>query len=151
MIFRPAKLSDVEGIVDIAVESVSIDPLPVKIDRDAMAAMAKECLGPAHFMWVAEHEGKVVACVAAHVAPGFWFQKLQASVLLYYSRLPRAGTPLLREFAKWVKSRSAIKIAVMELEPTADPRLVRFMKRLGFVRESMNLTYVRGVENVQGR
>ena len=66
-------------------------------------------------------------------------------MLLYYSRVPGAGIPLLREFAKWVKSRSAIKVAVLELEPNADPRLVKFLKRVGFERESLNLSYVRKV------
>jgi len=145
MICRPAKLSDVDAIVEIAVTSVSNDPLPLKIDREAMASMARECLGPAHFVWVTEVDGKVVACVGAHVSPGFWFQKLQASVLLYYSLVPGAGLPLLREFANWVKSRSGIKLAIMELEPNVDPRLVRFLKRQGFARESLNLTYVREV------
>lgn len=143
IVCRKAKLEDVPAIVDIAVESVSRDPLPVKISRDAMADTARTCLNPAHFMWVAEQDGKVVASVAACVQPSFWFDKLQCSVLLYYTRVPGAGLPLLREFASWVKSRSAIKVAVMELEPSTDPRLVRYMKRLGFDRESVNLSYVR--------
>ena len=146
MLYRKATPSDIDAIVDIAIESVSNDPLPVKIDLSAMAATARSCLNPAHFMWVAEHDGKVVAAFAACVQQGFWFHKLQCSVLLYYTRVPGAGTPLMREFAKWVKSRSAIKLAIIELEPGADPRLVRFFKRLGFTRESTNLTYVRGIE-----
>lgn len=144
MIFRKANVNDIAAIVDIAVESVSRDPLPVRIDRAAMADTAKECLGPAHFVWVAEDEGKVVAAMGACVQPGFWFERLQCSVLLYYSRVPGAGLPLLREFARWVKSRPAIKLAIIELEPGVDPRLVRFFKRVGFSRESLNLTYVRG-------
>lgn len=143
IVCRKAKLDDIPAIVDIAVESVLRDPLPVKINREAMADTARACLNPAHFMWVAEQDGKVVASVAACVQPSFWFDKLQCSVLLYYTRVPGAGVGLLREFAKWVKSRSAIKVAVLELEPGADPRLVKFLKRLGFCRESLNLTYVR--------
>jgi N-acetylglutamate synthase-like GNAT family acetyltransferase len=143
IVCRKAKLEDVPAIVDIAVESVSRDPLPVKINREAMADTARTCLNPAHFMWVAEQDGKVVASVAACVQESFWFSKLQCSVLLYYTRVPGAGLPLMREFARWVKSRSAIKVAVMELEPDADPRLVKFLKRVGFARESLNLTYVR--------
>jgi hypothetical protein len=143
IVCRKAKLDDIPAIVDIAVESVSHDPLPVKINREAMADTARTCLNPAHFMWVAEQDGKVVASVAACVQESFWFSKLQCSVLLYYTRVPGAGIPLLREFARWVKSRSAIKVAVMELEPGADPRLVKFINRLGFARESLNLTYVR--------
>jgi N-acetylglutamate synthase-like GNAT family acetyltransferase len=143
IVCRKAKLDDIPAIVDIAVESVSHDPLPVKINREAMADTARTCLNPAHFMWVAEQDGKVVASVAACVQESFWFSKLQCSVLLYYTRVPGAGIPLLREFARWVKSRSAIKVAVMELEPGADPRLVKFLNRLGFARESLNVTYVR--------
>jgi len=142
-IVRRAQQKDVDTIVDIAVESVSRDPLPVKIDREAMADMVRQCMGPAHFNWVTEQDGAVVAAVIAQVSPGFWFHKLQASVLLYYTRVPGCGMPLLREFARWVKSRSGIKIAVFELEPDADPRLVRFLKKLGFQRESLNLSYIR--------
>lgn len=148
MNFRKATMSDIPAIVDIAVESVSRDPLPVKIDREAMAATARTCLNPAHFMWVAEDDGKVVAAFAACVQPSFWFSKLQCSVLLYYTRVAGAGLPLIREFAKWVKSRPAIKLAVVELEPGVDPRLVQFFKRVGFARESLNLTYVREVSHV---
>lgn len=143
MIFRKATMQDIPAIVDIAVESVSRDPLPVNIDREAMADTARTCLNPAHFMWVAEDDGKVVAAFAACVQPAFWFTKLQCSVLLYYTRVAGAGLPLIREFAKWVKSRPAIKLAVIELEPGVDPRLIQFFKRVGFARESVNLTYVR--------
>jgi hypothetical protein len=145
MIYRRATQADIPAIVDIAVESVSRDPLPVKIDRNAMAETARTLLNPAHFMWVAEQAGQVVAAVAACVQPSFWFEKLQCSVLLYYTRVPMAGVGLLRRFAEWVKSRSGIKLAIIELEPGADPRLVRYLKRLGFARESLNLSYVRGV------
>lgn len=148
MIYRRATQADIPAIVDIAVESVSRDALPVKIDRQAMTETVRTLLNPAHFMWVAEHSGQVVAAVAACVQPGFWFEKLQCSVLLYYTRVPLAGVGLLRRFAEWVKSRSGIKLAIIELEPGADPRLVRFLKRLGFARESLNLSYVRGNHNV---
>lgn len=143
MIFRKANMGDIDAIVDIAIESVSRDPLPVKIDREAMADTARSCLNPAHFMWVAEDNGKVVAAFAALAQQSFWYTKLQCSVLLYYTRVAGAGLPLIREFAKWVKSRPAIKVAVVELEPGVDPRLVRFFKRVGFERESINLCYVR--------
>ena len=143
IVCRKAKLEDIQAIVDIAEESVSRDPLPVKINREAMADTARTCLNPADFMWGAEQDGKVVASVAACVQESFWYHKLQCSVLLYYTRVPGAGLPLMREFANWVKSRSGIKVAVLELEPGADPRLVKFLKRLGFARESVSLSYVR--------
>ena len=65
MIYRKAKLSDVPEIVEIAVLSVSIDPFPVNISRKAMADTVQACINPAHFVWVAEDDGKVVAAVVA--------------------------------------------------------------------------------------
>ena len=141
---RKATYRDITAIVDIAVESVMRDPLPVTVDREAMREMAMQCLNPAHFMWVGEDEsGNVVAAVAAMTQKSFWYRGLQCSVLLYYTRKPGAGAALLREFARWVKSRSGIKVAVLELEPNVDLRLTRFLKRLGFGRKSINMTYVR--------
>jgi hypothetical protein len=146
MIYRKAKIQDIPAIIELAIISVSNNPLPVKIDRKAMEDTGKVLLNPAHFLWVAENEdGKIVAAFAACVQKSFWFERMQCSVLLYYTTVKGAGIQLIREFAKWVKSRSAIKLAIIELEPGADPRLARFIKRLGFSRESMNLCYVRGV------
>jgi hypothetical protein len=143
IVFRKSKPTDVDDIIEIAVESVSNDPLPLKINREAMRETILTCMNPAHFNWVAEVDGKVEACVIAQVCEGFWFHKLQASVLLYYTRKPGAGLPLLRELSRWVKNRSGIKLAICELEPNVDPRLLKFLKRLGFDRESTNLVYVR--------
>ena len=146
MIYRKAKFEDVPAIVELAVISVSNEPLPVKIDKLSMADTAKVCMNPAHFLWVAEDEdGKIVAAFAACVQKSFWYARMQCSVLLYYTTVKGAGLPLIREFARWVKSRSAIKVAVISLEPGVDERLVKFFKRVGFSRESLNLTYVRGV------
>lgn len=149
MMLRKAKPQDIPAIVDLAVESVTtVSPIEeLVIDREAMAETARICLQPAHFMWVSEIDGEVVGAVAAQVVPGFWFKKLQCSVLLHYSRVPGEWVKLMREFSRWVKSRSAIKMAIIELEDvhSDDPRMTSFIKRLGFDRESQNLTYVRKV------
>ena len=87
----------------------------------------------------------MVGAVAAVSQTSFWFQRNQCSVLLYYTRVPGEGLKLLREFARWVKSRPAIKVAVMELEPETDPRLAKFMARQGFDRRSETISYVRGM------
>ena len=143
---RPATLADVSAVVDIAVESVSQDPLPVKIDRDAMADTVKEAIaGASHFIWVSEIDGEVVAAVGAMSERSFWYERNQCSVMLYYTRVPGEGLKLLRELARWIKSRPVIKVAVMELEPATDPRLIRFLQRIGFSRISVNCSYVRGM------
>jgi hypothetical protein len=144
LLIRPAKLLDAPAIVSLAVESVSQDPLPVTIDKQAMYDMAQTVItSPAHFCWVGEQDGVVVSALAAMSQKGFWFERQQCSVLLYYSRVNGGVLPLMRKFASWVKERPAIKLAVFELEPGCDPRLARALSRLGFARTSVNATYVR--------
>lgn len=140
-------VKDADAIVELGVESVSRDPLPVTIDRVAMRETFLSLAGrPNHFAWVAEEGGQVVAGVVACSQPGFWFRGQQVSVLLFYSRIKGACLPLLRRLAEWVRSRPAVKLAVVELEPGMDRRIATAFRRLGFKRESTNLCFVRGVQ-----
>lgn len=142
---RKATLADVPAIVDIAVESVTQNPLPVRICRESMADTAREAIaGNQHFVWVSEIDGEVVAAAGAMSERSFWYERQQCSMMLYYTRVPGEGVKLLREFGRWVKARPVIKIAVIEMEPDADPRLIKLINRIGFSRLSMNCTYVRG-------
>ena len=142
---RKATLADIPAIVDIAVESVSQDPLPVRICRESMAETTREAISSnQHFVWVSEIDGNIVAAVGAMSERSFWYERQQCSVMLYYTRVAGEGVKLLREFARWIKSRPAIKVAVLELEPGTDPRLVKFLGKIGFSRLSTNCTYVRG-------
>lgn len=148
MNIRKAKPQDVDAIVELAVESVTtIAPIPeLKIDRDAMRDTVELCLGPAHFCMVAERDGEVVGAVVAQVMPGFWFHKLQCSVLLHYARETGAWVKLMRALAEWIKGRSGIKMAIIEIEACHDPKVLRFVERLGFSRPSDNRIYVRGAQ-----
>ncbi|MGS2743612.1 GNAT family N-acetyltransferase [Halomonas sp. LS-001] len=146
MIIRNAKPQDVTAIVELAVESVTtIAPIEeLQIDREAMKNTVELCLGPAHCCLVAEVEGVVVGAVVAQVMPGFWFRRLQCSVLMHYARESGAWVKLMRELAAWIKGRSAIKMALIEIEDCHDDKVVRFVERLGFSRPSKNQVYVRG-------
>tara|TARA_R110000765_G_scaffold195825_8_gene301314 strand:+ start:5478 stop:5924 length:447 start_codon:yes stop_codon:yes gene_type:complete len=146
---RKAKPQDVAAIVELGVESVStINPIPeLKINREAMRETAEICLNPAHFCMVAEKEGVVVGALVAQVLPGFWFHKLQCSVLLHYATESGEWVKLMREFARWVKGRSGIKMALIEIEDCHDPKVLRFIERLGFSRSSTNRMYIRGANS----
>lgn len=143
ILIRPATTADVPAIVDLAVESVSINPLPVRLDRQAMGDTARALIiGNQHFSWVSVKDGRVVGAVGACVQPGFWFQRNQASVLMFFAHA--GGIELLRELARWVRARPTIKVAVFSLEPGMDPRIGHLLSRLGFGRQSIAYTYVRG-------
>lgn len=142
---RNAALADIPAIIELAIASVQINPLPVRISRVNMMETLRGVIGkPAHFCHVSIQDGKVVGCVVAQSSYGFWFERQQCSVLMHYGSAPGAVLPLLRALIQWIHSRPVIKLAVFELEPTVDMRLIRYLKRQGFQRQSVNLTYVRG-------
>ncbi len=143
---RQARLADIPVIVEMAVESVSRAGLPVVISTAGMAETAKVLIqGNQHFSMVAEIDGQVVAAVGALVEHGFWFERQQASVVMFSTRKANAGVALLRAFAAWVKSRPGIKMAVFSLEADADPRIGQLLTRLGFGMQNPQYTYVRGL------
>lgn len=145
LVVRRAAYTDVSAIVDLAVAAVSADPLPVRVDKHAMADKARQMIcGNQHFIRVAAVDGEVVACVAAEVGPGWWHERMAAAVLMFYTRRPGAGVPLLREFRRWLAERPGIKYASFFLEPNADPRIGVLLDRLGFNRKSATHTWVRG-------
>lgn len=145
-VIRRAVVRDVEQIVALAVEAVTRDPLPLKVARENMAAAARAVISDqGSFCWVAERDGRIEACVAAEAGPGFWFHGQQASVLMFFTRRAGAGVALLREFARWVRSRPAIKLVVFALEVNADPRIGKLLRRLGFAHQSPQFIYVRGM------
>lgn len=144
---RRAALADAKAIVELAIESVSNNPLPLKVDREAMIDTINEVIkGNHHYAYVAEANGAVVGALGACTQPGFWFERQQSSVLMFYARKAGAGLDLIRSYARWVRSRPAIKMAIFSLEPGMDPRIGIFLRRLGFKHESPSFSYVRGAQ-----
>ena len=144
---RNARPADLPAIVGLAVQAVSRDAdfSGLRISRPSITDKAEQLIrGNQHFCWVGEDERGVQACVAAETHAGFWFERLQSSVVMFYTRTPGLGLPLLRQYARWVKARPAIKLAVFSLEPNADPRIGNCLKRLGFATYTAGFSYVRG-------
>lgn len=144
---RKAALTDVPAITRLAIEAVSRQPLDgLRISSERIGAAAKSVITrPDCFCWVAvDAAGEVQGCVAAECMPGFWFERQQCSVLMFYCRLPGEGIRLLREFARWVKSRPAIKLAVFSVEPDENAeRIGKLLTRLGFGLRTTNYSFVR--------
>lgn len=148
MKFRRATPADRSAVLTLATRAVSRDPLPLKVSRDRMAQTFDTVVaGNQHCALVSEDDdGKVVAALLAHVAPGFWFERMQADVLMFYTEHPGAGLPLMREFARWVKARPIIKMATFSLERDADPRIAKLLDKLGFNQRFPQHVYVRGLQ-----
>jgi len=142
---RRAAPSDVPAIAALAVEAVSrVNDASLEVDMQGVTRLATVlCSRPAHFCWVSEVDGQVVGALAAEVNDGFWFKGKQANVVMFYCKVPLDGGRLIKKFASWLRPRTAIKLAVFSLEWDADPKIARFLARLGFDRNYPQQTWVR--------
>lgn len=113
------------------------DPYPnLVIDKEKVRAMAIECVSSSsNFSWVTEIDGKVVAAVSAFVSDMMFYERKQANVVQFYSTVPNAGLPLIREFLRWARSRRIIKMICFTLECKADPRIGTLLSKLGLKSE----------------
>jgi hypothetical protein len=136
----------VATIVNMAIEAVQRTSLPIPPSRPAIEEIVRAVVGnPRHFAMVTEIDCEVVAACGAVVHHGAWFERLQADVVMFYTRQPGCGVPLLREFARWVRGRPAIKMALFSIEPNADRRIIALLGRLGFSVQFPQVGYVRGL------
>lgn len=147
MLYRRAVPLDVPALVLLAERACAKRLLPLQTSRTSLRAMLGDLVSqPPHFVWVSEdEEAQLVGVVAAHVGPGAWFDRQYCQLLLAHSEASWALLPLLREFARWLKSRPGIKAATFELHAAHDLRLGSAMTRLGFeAAVTTNLHYIRG-------
>ena len=130
---RPAVPDDIPGILDLGMEALKNDPYEgLVISRDRMFEVARTCVsGAAHFAWIGEQDGKVVAAVLALVGPMSFYERSQATVVQFYSKAPGEGIKLMREFLRWARGRRNIKAIMFTLEHRADPRIGKLLTRLG--------------------
>jgi len=135
MIIRPATLSDLNRILDIAMETAVMYP-NMRPDQRKMRALGVDAISAArHYALVTEREdGFIDGVLIAFVTDNAWSQRQNAQVMLWVSRFPGSGAAMLRKFRDWVKSRRAIKVAGFAPDVELDPRVLELAERIGFKR-----------------
>jgi hypothetical protein len=130
---RPAAPKDIDIIVELGIESLRNDAYDnLIIDREKVKDVAIECVSSAsHFAWVSEIDGKVVGAVLAMAFPMQFYERKQCSVVMFYCRVPRSGGFLIRKLLRWYKSRPMLKMLEFTLERNMDPKIARFLEKLG--------------------
>lgn len=130
---RPATPHDVDGIVALGLEALEKDAYEgLRISKERVREATVEIIsGQQHFLWVGDRDGEIVASVAAFVGPMSFYERNQASIVQFYSKVPGVGIKLLRECLRWCRGRRAIKSIVFTLEHNADPRIGKMLTRMG--------------------
>jgi hypothetical protein len=131
---RRATLLDVPAVVKLGIEALEREKEPgLVICPDRCRAMAIECISKnSNFGFVSEINGEVVAALGAQVSELLFYERNQATVVQYYSKVPGEGIKLMREFLRWVEPRRGIKIVCFMVEVIQDPRTKKLLSRLGF-------------------
>lgn len=146
---RKAQPKDVSKIVELGMESLRRNGYEewFVLDKEKVMDEAKEAVSsPACFVMVSEIAGEIVGVIAARVSPMLFFERSQASVLMFYCRRPGDGTWMMKRLWKWYRGRPAIK----RLEFTFDinmvdkDRIAAFLMKLGMQPDFPVYNHIRG-------
>jgi len=130
---RKATTRDIPAIVRLGKQALREDPIPNTVISTAkLQATAWECVhSTTNYSWVAEVDGEVVAAVCALLQPQQVYERMQATVVQFYTTVPGWGEKLIRHFLEWAE-KPGIKAVVFMLEGNADPRIIKLLERMGF-------------------
>lgn len=130
---RKAKISDMDGIVQLGLEALNNDAYEkLVIDHEKLINVARTCISSAtNFAYVCEKDGEIKGAVLALVHPMLFYRRSQATVVMFYCKEPGQGAKLIRVFLRWARNRPIIKMIVFTLESRADPRIGKLLDRFG--------------------
>lgn len=131
---RLARPADIPRLCELGLEAMQQDPYPSQvISAEKIHSTVLECVSsPSSYCVVAVDEDKVIqGCVAAVTHEQMFYERKQASVVMFYCKIPGAGVKCLRAFLRWARSRPTIKSIIFTIEINADPRIGKLLGRLG--------------------
>ncbi len=142
--FRRIRIADVQGLVDLAVESLPDHPALVVSPEKIRNVVAYFATRDDHFQMAAFRDGVPVAGVAAMVQEMPYHDKCEAMVMFAYSKEPGAGFRLLRMLMRWVLEDFRIRRLAWCQNQGFDERIVHLAHRLGFQSAVPVLTFHKG-------
>jgi len=143
---RVARPSDINTIVALGIESLENDAYQTLIiDKEKVRNTAIESVSSAaHFAWVSEIEGRVEGAVIGMTFHLQFYERKMCSVIMFYCRVPRDGGFLIKRLLQWYKSRPMLKRLEFTLERNMDPKIGRFLEKLGIKGELPVHSHIKG-------
>lgn len=130
--YRRIRFADVQGLVDLAVESLPAHPTLVVSPEKIRNVVAYFATRHDHFQMAAFDDGVPVAGLAAMTQEMPYHDKCEATIMFAYSKVPGAGFRLLRMLMRWVLDDGRIRRLSWCQNEGFDQRIVTLGRRLGF-------------------
>lgn len=141
---RRAKQSDYESCLSIAKKLFPLYPSLIP-NQSSLKKIFTECVsGAQNFVWVSEKDGVVCGCLLAITFDHIWAQKKSSSVLMWSCEKSGDGISLLREYAKWLDERPAIRRGGFQFDIDIDVRIYPVLERAGFKRSGGCFLQIKG-------
>ena len=130
MILRRAVVADIDRAMPMLRRVLSAQPHGMVIDENKLRVTALRTITHGYCA-VAEYDGKIVAYIAGLVDENPYFERLQLTVIGWYSEAPGAGFRLYRMMMKWRDANPMIGSVCLLANP--DEKLNRIMVRHGAI------------------
>lgn len=142
MIIRPLQSSEVDAVVDFAIEGMRAETVPMTVSRPKVLAVVNHFAQPNNdFNLLAWDGGHLVAGIAIAATEMLFFERCEAHVVMFRSKAPGVGRVLLRHAMAWCAQDMRIRRVLWSLESDADPRTAKLAERFGFQLQSLGVMH----------
>ncbi len=137
VVFRPLQPGEIDAAVKFAVQGLRAYRRPeLLVSHDKIRAVVE------HFAlqrgrgtdfhlaaFVGEH---IVGGIAVAVSESLWFERCDATIVMFRASVPHVGTSLLQAFRTWLARQIHVKRVFWPLEDDAPRAMARYARMHGF-------------------
>lgn len=142
MQFRRLQPQDFEQAQAFAIAGLRPELYPMRLDPGKVrAAIEHFARSPTDFHLGAFEGDRMVGGIAATVHESPWFERCDATIVMFRATLAGVGAALLAGLRTWVDNDVRVRRVFMPLEFDARPGMRRLARRYGFNRTQLVCTF----------
>lgn len=136
MDYRRIQQSDVAQVAAFAIEGMRPELFPgLRLSHAKVHATIEHFMRSTSDFHLGAFDGeRFVGGLAAVAHESPWFERCDATVVMFRAIVPGVGRRLLAALKEWIDNDIRIRRAFVPLEFDADPRMQRLLARYGFNR-----------------
>lgn len=133
MEYRRIEMADIEQAETFAIEGLRPHLYSMVLDRSKVRATLEHFIASTQDFHLAAFDGdRIVGGIAAAVYESPWFERAEATVVMFRAVASGVGRELMARLTKWMDDNLLVRRLFMPLEFDASPAMQRLMRCWGF-------------------
>lgn len=136
MEYRRITDADIAPMMAYAIEGLRADLYPLWVSKDKVLHVVQHFIrSPRDFQLAAFQDGRIVGAIGAVVSEMLFFERCEASVLIFRATKPGVGSKLIRSMLEWADADMRIRRIQFPCEFDAPRAMPRYLRMHGFTHQ----------------